>query len=156
MTFPTRDLRYSIDVYDARGNWVEHLAELDDLDPARAAFAALCAKYPAKFIFMRERARVIARSDEPPAWMAAHRPIPVFRENPVDVPAQARGLRPLLPEERPQDPSMDGRGLKILKTMEHGGEYPDMMANAIRIGDAQGRSAVYVALKIDGKVVDSE
>ena len=64
--------------------------------------------------------------------------------------------RPLPPEMRPQDPSMDGRGLKILKTMEHGGEYPDMMANAIRVGDALGRSAVYVVLKIDGKVVDSE
>jgi hypothetical protein len=151
-----RDLRYSIDVYDAKGNWLEKLGEIDDLVPARAAFAAFCEKYPDKLIYLRNGARTLAKSMEPPEWMAAYRPIPVFRENPVAVPAEARGLRTVPPEGRPQDPSMDGRDLKILKTMEHGGEEPDMMANAIRIGDAQGRSAVYVVLKIDGKVVDSE
>ena len=153
---PGTEMRYTIDVYDERGNWIELLAQLADLDPARAAFASLCAKYPDKLIFLRQGAQTLGRSDEPPEWMALYRPIPVFKENPAEVPAEARGLRPLLPEERPQDPTMDGRDLKILKTMEHGGEEPDMMANAIRIGDAQGRSAVYVVLKIDGKVVDSE
>jgi hypothetical protein len=30
------------------------------------------------------------------------------------------------PEQRPQDPHMDGTGLRF-ETMEHGGEYPDSM-----------------------------
>jgi hypothetical protein len=38
---------------------------LADLDPARAAFKACCAKYPEKPIFLRHSARVIRRSDEP-------------------------------------------------------------------------------------------
>ena len=37
------DMRYSLDVYDARGNWVELLGQLQDLDPARAALVSLCA-----------------------------------------------------------------------------------------------------------------
>src|SRR3954467_13268574 len=45
---PSPEMRYSLDVYDVRGNWVEQLGQLNDLDPARAAFAALCAKYPDK------------------------------------------------------------------------------------------------------------
>jgi hypothetical protein len=49
---------------------------------------------------------------------------------------------------------LDGHGLKILRTMEHGGEYPDTMPNAIRLTDQRGRSAVYVPIEVGGKVVD--
>jgi multidrug efflux pump subunit AcrA (membrane-fusion protein) len=76
------NLRYSIDVFDAGDNLIEVLGRLADLDPARAAFAATMAKYPAKRIFLRTGARVLARSDEPPEWLTAYRSIPVFKENP--------------------------------------------------------------------------
>ncbi len=32
----------------------------------------------------------------------------------------------MTPEKRPQDPHMDGTGLRF-ETMEHGGEFPDTM-----------------------------
>ena len=62
--------------------------------------------------------------------------------------------RPLPPEKRPQDPHLDGRDWKF-ETLEHGGAYPDTMPQAIRATDPQGRWAVYVPIKVDGKVVDS-
>ena len=40
---PPADMRYSLDVYDARGNWVEQRGQLQDLDSARAALVSLCA-----------------------------------------------------------------------------------------------------------------
>jgi len=40
--------------------------------------------------------------------------------------------------------------------MEHGGECPDTMPQAIKLIDAQGRTAIYVAITQDGKVVDSQ
>jgi hypothetical protein len=58
-------LRYSLDVYDERDNLVEVLGRLADLAVAHAAFDAAVAKYPGKRIFLRERARVIRRYDEP-------------------------------------------------------------------------------------------
>jgi hypothetical protein len=58
-------LRYRIDVYDERDSLVEVLGRLADLAVAHAAFEAALAKYPDKRIFLRERARVIRRSDEP-------------------------------------------------------------------------------------------
>jgi hypothetical protein len=45
----------------------------------------------------------------------------------------------ITPEKRPQDPHMDGTGLRF-ETMEHGGEYPDTMPQAIKLIDAEGRS----------------
>ena len=36
----------------------------------------------------------------------------------------------MTPDKRPQDPHMDGTGL-CFETMEHGGEYPDTMPQAI-------------------------
>jgi hypothetical protein len=45
----------------------------------------------------------------------------------------------LTPEKRPQDPNMDGTGLRF-ETMEHGGEFPDTMPQAIKLLDAEGRS----------------
>ena len=42
------------------------------------------------------------------------------------------------------------------ETLEHGGEYPDMMPQAIRATDAKGRSCLYVPISVNGKVVDSK
>ena len=39
--------------------------------------------------------------------------------------------------------------------MEHGGEYPDTMPQAIKLIDAEGRSRIYVPITHNGKVVDS-
>jgi hypothetical protein len=61
----------------------------------------------------------------------------------------------LTPEKRPQDPTMDGTGLRF-ETLEHGGEYPDTMPQAIKLVDAEGRSCIYVPITQDGKVVDSQ
>jgi hypothetical protein len=38
------------------------------------------------------------------------------------------------PEKRPQDPNMDGTGFE---TLDHGGEYPDTMPQAIKLIDAE-------------------
>ncbi len=53
---------------------------------------------------------------------------------------------------RPQDPRGNGTGLRI-ETGEHGGDYPDNMPQAITVTDAQGRWAVYVPLRVNGKIV---
>ena len=37
----------------------------------------------------------------------------------------------MTPEKRPQDPHLDGTGLRF-ETMEHGGKYPDTMPQAIK------------------------
>ena len=61
-----------------------------------------------------------------------------------------------LPEDRsPQDPNMDGSGLRF-ETLEHGGEFPDTMPQAVRITDAEGSSCIYVPVKVAGRVVDSK
>jgi hypothetical protein len=65
-----------------------------------------------------------------------------------------RRFAQLTPDKRPQDPSMDGTGLRI-ETMEHGGEYPDTMPQAINLVDAEGRSCIYVPITQNGNVVDS-
>ena len=58
-------------------------------------------------------------------------------------------------EKRRQDPHADGTGLRF-ETMEHGGEYPDTMPQAIKLIDAEGRSCIYVPILQNGKVVDSQ
>ena len=57
-------------------------------------------------------------------------------------------------DKRPQDHTMDGLGMTF-ETLEHGGEYPDMMPQAVRVADADGRFCIYVPITVDGKVVDS-
>jgi hypothetical protein len=47
----------------------------------------------------------------------------------------------MTPDKRPQDPHMDGTGVRF-ETMEHGGEYPDSMPQAIKLIDAEGRSCI--------------
>jgi hypothetical protein len=64
-------------------------------------------------------------------------------------------FRELTPEQRPQDPHLDGTGLRF-ETMDHGGEYPDTMPQAIKLVDAEGRSCIYVPISQDGRVVDSQ
>jgi hypothetical protein len=59
------------------------------------------------------------------------------------------------PDKRPQDSHLAGTGL-CFETMEYGGEYPDMMPQAIKLIDAEGRSAVYVPITQSGKVVASQ
>jgi len=66
-----------------------------------------------------------------------------------------RRFAEMTPDNRPQDPHMDGTGLRF-ETMEHGGEYPDTMPQAIKLTDAEGRSCIYVPVTQDGKVVDSQ
>jgi hypothetical protein len=61
----------------------------------------------------------------------------------------------MTPEKRPQDPHMDGTDLRC-ETMEHGGEYPDAMPQAIKLVDAEGHSGIYVPISQEGKVVDSQ
>ena len=39
--------------------------------------------------------------------------------------------------------------------MEHGGEYPDTMPQAIKLIDEHGCSCIYVPITQDGKAVDS-
>jgi hypothetical protein len=50
---------------------------------------------------------------------------------------------------------MDGTDLTF-ETLEHGGEYPDTMPQAIRLTNAEGRPCIYVPITQNGKVVDSE
>ena len=49
---------------------------------------------------------------------------------------------------------MGGTGLRF-ETMEHCGEFPDTMPQAIKLTDAEGRPCGYVSITQDGKVVDS-
>ena len=43
----------------------------------------------------------------------------------------------MTPDKRPQDPHLDGTGLRF-ETREHGGGYPDTMPQAIKLIDAGG------------------
>lgn len=67
----------------------------------------------------------------------------------------AHNYEPMTEDKRPQDIYMDGRDWKF-ETLKHGGEYPDMMPQAIRATDAQGRSCIYIPVMESGKVVDSK
>jgi hypothetical protein len=53
----------------------------------------------------------------------------------------------LTPDKRPQDPHMDGTGLRF-ETMEHDGEYPDTMPQAIKLTG----SAIHVPITQDGRL----
>jgi hypothetical protein len=57
------DLTFSVEVFDERGNLKEILAHLHDLDAARAAYTACCAKYAAKIIYLCQGGRTLRRSD---------------------------------------------------------------------------------------------
>jgi len=61
----------------------------------------------------------------------------------------------MTPDKRPQDPLMDGTGLRF-ETMEHRAECPDTTPQAIKLVDAEGRSFIYVPITQNGKDVDSQ
>lgn len=67
----------------------------------------------------------------------------------------AHNYEQMTEDKRPQDETMDGSNWTF-ETLEHGGEYPDMMPQAIRATDAQGRSCIYLPVTVHGKVVDSK
>lgn len=56
------------------------------------------------------------------------------------------------PDMRPQDETMDGRDLQF-QTLEHGGKYPDMMPQVIRVVDLQGRWCNYFPETVHGVLV---
>jgi hypothetical protein len=61
----------------------------------------------------------------------------------------------LAADKRPQDPHLDRTGLRF-ETLDHGGEYPDTMPQAVKLIDAEGRSCIYAPITQNGKVVDSQ
>lgn len=67
----------------------------------------------------------------------------------------AQNYEPMTAEKRPQDENLDGAGWTY-ETLEHGGEHPDTMPQAIKATDPQGRSCIYVPVSINGNVVDSK
>lgn len=67
----------------------------------------------------------------------------------------AHNYEPMTKDKRPQDEHMDGRDWTF-ETLEHGGEFPDMMPQAIRATDAHGRSCIYCPITVCGEVVDSK
>jgi hypothetical protein len=80
---------------------------------------------------------------------------PFFKGHPGGPMKLTRKFAVMTPDKRPQDPHMDGTGVRF-ETMEHSGEYPDSMPQAIKLIDAEGRSCVYVPITQDGRVVDSQ
>jgi hypothetical protein len=50
-------------------------------------------------------------------------------------------------EKRPQDLHGDGIGLTFT-TLEHSSEYPDTIPQAIHMTDAEGRSCIYVPVRV--------
>ena len=61
---PPREHRYTLDVFDARDNFIETLGGFEDLTPALDAFARAAARRPRANICLRERCRVIRSSDK--------------------------------------------------------------------------------------------
>ena len=68
---------------------------------------------------------------------------------------EAHNYEDMTEDKRPQDEHMDGRDWTF-ETLEHGGEYADLMPQAIRATDANGRSCIYLPITLNGKVVDSK
>lgn len=54
---------FALEVFDQGGNLLEVLARLNDLDAARAAYDACCAKYPKKLLYLCQGGRILRRSD---------------------------------------------------------------------------------------------
>jgi hypothetical protein len=61
----------------------------------------------------------------------------------------------MTPNKRPKDPHMDGTGLRF-ETMDHGGEYPDTVPQAVKLTDAEERCAIHVPIMQNDRVVDSQ
>jgi hypothetical protein len=50
----------------------------------------------------------------------------------------------------------DSRSRLALRNLDHGGEYPDTMLQAIRLTDWLGHTRLYVPVTQNGKVVDPD
>jgi hypothetical protein len=61
----------------------------------------------------------------------------------------------MVADKGPQEPDLDGTGFRF-ETLDHGGEYPDTMPQAIKLIDAERRTCIYVPITQDGKVVDCQ
>lgn len=59
------DLHYSVEIFSVRGDLEEVLAKVSLVDMARAVYDVARKVYPGRLVFIRERARVLARSDRP-------------------------------------------------------------------------------------------
>jgi hypothetical protein len=57
------ELRFSVEEFSERGDLLEVLARLHDLDAARAAYTACRAKYPTKLLYLCQGGRTLQRSD---------------------------------------------------------------------------------------------
>jgi hypothetical protein len=68
-----------------------------------------------------------------------------------DLTTETRTFRELTETMRPQDPHGDGTGLRF-----ETGDYPDNMPQAVIVIDAQGRWAVYIPLRVGGKIIVPE
>jgi hypothetical protein len=53
-------LTYSIDLWDAKGNATQHVAEIDDLTVATATYKAACERWPDDSLTLKQGSRVIA------------------------------------------------------------------------------------------------
>ena len=63
MTTAEIDFAYRIDRWDTQGrNIIQHIANVDDLGLAMAAYEAACKRWPGETITLREGARVIKDS----------------------------------------------------------------------------------------------
>jgi hypothetical protein len=76
---------------------------------------------------------------------------------------RAYSPRPIVAIKHKLEPMVTPRGvvmviITIILTLalDHGGEYPDTMPQAIKLTDAQGRSCIYVPITQNGKVVNSQ
>ena len=58
-------LRYTLDVFDDNGNLIEVLARIGELDIALAAFRAALDMRRNNLVMLRDKGRVLRRSDEP-------------------------------------------------------------------------------------------
>src|SRR5215475_9779618 len=56
-------LSYSVENFSERGDLLEVLARLHDLDAARAAYEACRSKYPKRLLFLCQGGRTLRRSD---------------------------------------------------------------------------------------------
>ena len=69
MTISETDFAYRLDRWDTYGgNIIHHIANIDDLELAMAAYEAACKQWPGEVITLRQGARIIKAT-------------PVYRQN---------------------------------------------------------------------------
>jgi hypothetical protein len=75
-------------------------------------------------------------------------------ETKMEILVSSHRFERMTADMRPQDDALDGSGLKF-ETLEHGGEFPDAMPQAIKVTDAEGNWCIYHPTTENGKVVRS-